>query len=35
MGKLMEKGGKMLHNENLEQKGAAKRAEAGNDGDNY
>lgn len=34
MGKLMEKAGDMMKNENLAQKGADKRAQAGRD-DNY
>lgn len=35
MGKLMEKAGGMLKNENLQQKGAEKRAGAGAGDDNY
>lgn len=33
MGKLMEKAGGMMKNENLQQKGAAKRDQAGRDDD--
>ena len=35
MGKMMEKAGGMMKNENLESKGAAKRREAGADDSNY
>jgi len=35
MGKLMEKAGGMMKNENLQEKGAAKRAAAGANNDEY